>query len=411
MSVAQILIGALKLIDDDYDRMISTTTALLVATRGMWCSLSPRRSAVCPVDGRQFRLLEMSPTFWCTAELHVQGVDARELKRVPDALVQLRRIELASCRIDNGALATLLVGVCRAGTIRQVVLADYISIDDAVLMAFASVLARLETLELHDCFRVSDSGVHAHLHGMARLRVFLIGNAVTMTDDHLSAVLCESPLLESLKIWRSPRLSGAFLTRLHEVCYVSLRDVRIETCDAFDDEGVCHLAEFRGLETMNVANCLRVTALPLSLLPPLRTVVSGFLSWMIQLATLDLSTLVNVTRLGDFFLYGASALRTLDLAGLANVRTIGRSCLSGCYRLAAVDASALRHVADVGADFMADCSALQGLQLSGALLRHPAVDDVLKQKHAASAAASTAAASSSSVAAARSAARAASRVR
>ena len=200
---------------------------------------------------------------------------------------------------------------------------------------------------------------------MFRLRVFSIGCADSLTDDHLAAMLADSPLLQSLKVTAAPVVTGAFLGALPVQCYSGLREIRFDVCEAFDDDGASHLARFCGLETMNVEFCESVTTLPLTRMPPLRSCGAFFLSANRLITSLDLSPLRNLTYVGPSLLYQNSGLTSLDLSGLRNLTLIDRSFLCGCSSLTTLDLSALSNVESVADYFLESCGGLTSLDVSG----------------------------------------------
>ena len=345
---------------------IASAAAVHVTSRGLRNVTAPLMSDVCALDRQLFALVLTAPTVSCTAELRVDSLDGPSMQRVPDAFPQLRRIEVCTRCEDAKALALTLSRACADGsTIRAVLLMVSCVVTDAMVAAIAPAVGRLETLALENSDDVSLDVLRAHLGGMSRLRAFDIGHARTMADDHLAAMLAESPLLRSLTVRNSPHLTGAFLAALPAECYVGMREIQIASCNVFDDAGAAQLAHFRGLKAMNVQQCPRITSLPLARMPPLRRTGAFFMYQNTGLTAIDLSVLANITVVDSHFLRGCRSLTALDVSPLKHVVSVDPLFLSGCSDITELDLSSLNHLVSIDSGFLASCFRLQTLDLSG----------------------------------------------
>ena len=340
-------------------------TSVLVATRRMWCSLTPRVSDVTPVDSRLLSLVAQSPTTWCTAHLRVDGLTAEHVPCVSATFVQLRRISVCrGCGNDavTEALPTMLARLGSAGTIREVVIEQPLTV--AIAQALGLLAGSLERLELNHCVFIPGGDLRPHVRGMPRLRVLSIGFATNMTDDHLVTMLGDSPLLKSLSVAGARHVTGAFLARLPQECDFGMRKLFIRNCVYFGDAGSAHLAKFSGLDTFDVSGCSNVSSLPMTSMPPLTHVVERFLSSSFALTSCDVRCLRNVCFIPSYFLEDCIRLTTLDLSALSNVVAIGNSFLFRCQSLVFIDFSGMRSVSLIGDMFLAFCSNLRTLDLS-----------------------------------------------
>ena len=392
MSTALIIIGALQHIGKPAPRC----EAALVATREMWCSLAPRSTAVCPADAKLLALVAQSPTVWCTAELRVASPTILPLLRpgASEIFPQLRRIEMSINGLVSSEAATMMTFIgTMASSISEIVLTREIYVNDSVLQALEPLLGRLQVLDLQNCLRVTGD-ISTLLRGLTRLRLLQICCISNMTDDHLAATLMEAPMLESLALMETPRITGAFLATpadersRHQHPYLTrLRELSLAVCVSFNDGGAAQIEQLRGLDTLRLRRCEAVTALRLTQLPYMRVVGRNFCCELSRLTTIDLAGMTQVVELGDYFLYYVTSLVTLSLSGLVNVKRVGEYFLGCSSKLVDVDVSAMVNVRHVGPNMLYGVRDLTRLRLSEGFLSSSSVSDVYKRLHAATIAA------------------------
>jgi|GEM_PF-5240171 len=117
-----------------------------------------------------------------------------------------------------------------------------------------------------------------------------------------------------------------------------------------------------------LSNCRNLTGIDLSSLRNVTQIGNNFLNYdrfdgYSELTTLDLGPLSNVTQIGDRFLAGCERLMTLDLGPLSNVTQIGDRFLAGCERLMTLDLGPLSNVTQIGGSFLSGCRGLTTLDL------------------------------------------------
>ena len=97
--------------------------------------------------------------------------------------------------------------------------------------------------------------------------------------------------------------------------------------------------------------------------PTITTIENSFLDSCEGLSVVDLSGLINITKICGWFLYMSTSLKLLSLSGLDNVTTVGDSFFeqSGIY---AIDLYPLRNLTSMGQNFMRKCRSLTEIDLS-----------------------------------------------
>ena len=107
---------------------------------------------------------------------------------------------------------------------------------------------------------------------------------------------------------------------------------------------------------------VNITSINLSGLSNLTSIGNGFLSNCKLLESIDLSSLSNVTSIGNDFL-SSNNLTNIDLSGLSNLESIGNSFLSS-NSLKTINLSGLKNLKSVGYGFLSS-NKLTNIDLSG----------------------------------------------
>eukprot|EP00760_Papus_ankaliazontas_P036627 PhM_4_TR8363/c4_g1_i3/m.14648 len=133
----------------------------------------------------------------------------------------------------------------------------------------------------------------------------------------------------------------------------------------FDGLGLHNIVELTLPSTVAATSLANsgLTSVDLSTLTNVSCIGNCFLAHCSALASLDASPLKNVSYIGNDFLCGCSALTFLDLSPL-HVGEIQNFFLCGCSALASADLSPLASVSKIGGSFLNGCSALTSLDLS-----------------------------------------------
>ena len=91
---------------------------------------------------------------------------------------------------------------------------------------------------------------------------------------------------------------------------------------------------------------------------------NGFLEGCKNLTSVDLSSLNNVTQIGDDFLRNCTSFTSVDLTPFKNVTYIGDGFLSWCLNLKEIDLSPLSNVTKIGFGFLSWCENLRQVDFS-----------------------------------------------
>ena len=193
----------------------------LLAKRQLRNALAPRIGADWPLTVKMIDIIATAPTAWCTARLRLDSPTAAVLQQVPAAFVQLRSISVhgrVDALIDVTAL-TAMPASLNQRTLREIEFGRGIEVTDAMLRdGLAAVTARLETLIIGYGPNVTDAGLASlrDTRMIATLRKLSLTFACRITDSGVAAFLGPASELRSLTLQLSARLSGAFLTQLHD---------------------------------------------------------------------------------------------------------------------------------------------------------------------------------------------------
>ena len=316
MSVTAILVDAFTRAKRDVDPRTTLVCGLLATSR-LRNALAPRISAACALTDKMFDMVAAAPTAWCAAHLRLDSPTAAVLQQTPAAFVQLQSISvLGDVLIDDIVVLAAMPASLNQCTLREIEFGNMIAVTDAVLRGLASVTARLETLIIRFGCPVTEAGL-ASLRGtpmIATLRKFTLIGSYDITDDGVAAVLGSASELRSLTLTQCTRLSGAFLTQLHEHCHDSLAEIDLNSCTSIDNAGAAALSSFRGLTELGLSDAVHLSVLPLECLPRLCAVKIGFLSRCSSLTALDLSRMTNVSSVGRGFLNHTDSLTRLRLS-------------------------------------------------------------------------------------------------
>ena len=110
--------------------------------------------------------------------------------------------------------------------------------------------------------------------------------------------------------------------------------------------------------------CESLTSIDLTELSKVTTVGDGFFEECKSLTSIDLSGLSNVTFIGNNFLNKCENLINIDLSRLSNVTSVGSDFLSGCKNLTSINLLGLSNVTSIGDDFLHGCTNLRDIDLS-----------------------------------------------
>ena len=224
----------------------------MLATRRLYNALAPRIGAACRLTEKMFKIVAAAPTAWCAAHLRLDSPTAAVLQRTPAAFVQLRSISVEGQAVGATMRAlTAMPALLNQRTLREIDFGCGIEVTDAMLLGFAIVTARLETLVI-DGAAVTDLGL-ACLRDtpmIATLRPFSLFGGHRITDAGVADLLGAASELRSLSLRACRLLSGAFLTQLHEHCHVTLSDLDLSGCESIDNAGAAVIAATRAFPTV-----------------------------------------------------------------------------------------------------------------------------------------------------------------
>jgi hypothetical protein len=92
-----------------------------------------------------------------------------------------------------------------------------------------------------------------------------------------------------------------------------------------------------------------------------------------KLKNIDLSSLSNLTSIGNYFMYDCNSLKNIDLSSLSNVESIGHYFMYDCKSLKNIDLTPLSKVTSIDHSFMRNCNELKNIDLTP-LTNLPSID-------------------------------------
>ena len=120
------------------------------------------------------------------------------------------------------------------------------------------------------------------------------------------------------------------------------------------------------LKNLNFLNKnLNITSIDLSGLSNITSIGNNFLYLCKSLSSINLSDLSNLTSIGNFFLGNCKSLTSINLSRLSNLTSIGNNFLYYCNSLKSIDLSYLSNLTSIRNEFLRNCESLKNIKLSG----------------------------------------------
>jgi hypothetical protein len=110
---------------------------------------------------------------------------------------------------------------------------------------------------------------------------------------------------------------------------------------------------------------LNIQTIDITGLKNLTTIGNNFISSCNSLQTLILPEMTKLQSFGTNFIQSCSSLTSVDLSSFTNVSNIGNYFLAFCSSLTSVDLSSFTNVSNIGYDMCSYCSSLNEIQIGG----------------------------------------------
>ena len=114
-----------------------------------------------------------------------------------------------------------------------------------------------------------------------------------------------------------------------------------------------------------ISDCESLTSINVSGLKKLTTIGNGFLRNSTSLTSVDLSSFSGVMSIADDFISGCKALTFIDVSGFQKLTTIGEGFLYKAKSLISVDLSSFSEVTSIDNHFISNCESLTSIDVSG----------------------------------------------
>ena len=166
--------------------------------------------------------------------------------------VKVERNEFWRKAVDRGILSWLMRRNIR-------VISWDLRVDNAQLISIARGLPQLQSLNLSNCWNITDEGITAVAIGLSQLQSLNITACYKITDEGIRAVASGCPQLQSLNIGYCDNITDEGITALANGL-LKLQSLDIGYCDNITDEGIIALADgLPQLQSLNIDDCHNIT--------------------------------------------------------------------------------------------------------------------------------------------------------
>ncbi len=170
---------------------------------------------------------------------------------------------------------------------------------DSIISALGMCCPKLQTLDLRNCYNITDSGLES-LKTLTSLQTLDLFNCKKITDsglEHLKALTS----LQTLNLLNCGKITDKGLEHLKTL--TSLQSLNLEDCYKITDRGLEHLKALTSLQSLDLFNCEKITDNGLEHLKALTS-----------LQSLNLGGCDQITSSGFEHLKALTSLQTLNLA-------------------------------------------------------------------------------------------------
>jgi hypothetical protein len=214
-------------------------------------------------------------------------------------------------------------------------------VDNTELMTIANGLPQLQSLDISECWWITDAGIIALATGCTQLQSLDIRGCHSITDEGIRAVATGCTQLQSLNISGTfIKITDAGITAVAGGC-PQLRSLNISYCGNITDAGIRALATgCSQLQSLDIYDCQKITD------AGIRALASG----CPQLQSLNMSRCYNMTDAGiEALASGCPQLQSLDMRRCGNITDEGITALAtGCSQLQSLNISECRNITDAG---------------------------------------------------------------